>query len=83
MSARVITKEHVKKWVVNHSSITNPHKKEWWYCGVTLGYDYAEKGKTIEQAYNAMVDFIFKSPFVMCKLSDCESFRKIVKEPNP
>ncbi len=80
MAAREIKKDHVKQWVVQNASVTNPYKK-YWSASVTLGYDYAEQGDTIEKAYQALTDFIFKSPHVMCKLSDIESFRKIVN-PN-
>lgn len=76
---REVTRDHVKLWVVKYAHVNNPYKKKWWWASVTIGYDYAEKGETIEKAYNALVDHIFKTPFIMCKLSDIESFRKIVK----
>ena len=79
MAIREITKQHVKTWVVQKAGVTNPYKKKWWYASVTIGYDYAEKGETIEQAYNALTDMIFKSPFIMAQLSDINSFREIVK----
>jgi len=78
MKATQITREHVKKYVVQHARVTNPYKKELWWASVTLGYDYAESGKTIEQAYNALTDKIFKSPTIMMTLSDLKSFRKII-----
>lgn len=80
MAIRIIDKNHVKQWVVKHSAITNPHGKKWWFCSVTLGYDYSEKGETIELAYQAMTNFIYTSPLIMCRLSDLDSFRRIVKQ---
>ncbi len=79
MSVNQVTKDYVKSWVVKNAKVTNPYRKKWWYASVTIGYDYNEKGETIERAYQNLADFIFKSPFIMCQLSDFESFRKIVK----
>ena len=79
MAVREVKKQHVKLWVVKNASVTNPYKKKWWYASVTIGYDYNEKGETIEKAYQALTDYIFKSPNIMCKLSDIKSFREIVK----
>lgn len=81
MAVREVKRDHVKTWVVKTAGVTNPYKKKWWWASVTIGYDYAERGETIEKAYNALVDKIFTSPFIMCQLSDIESFRKIVKQP--
>jgi len=72
-----IKRNHVKEWVVNHSAVNNPHKK-YWSAAVTIGYDYYGKGDTIEQAYNDMTDQIFKSPPIVNKLKEFDSFRIIL-----
>jgi hypothetical protein len=79
MGAYQITKEHVKRWVVNNAHVNNPYKKSW-TAAVTIGYDYYGEGDTIEKAYNDMVDQIFKSPSIMAQLSEFDSFKKIVKQ---
>lgn len=73
-----VTRDHVKKWVVNHSHVNNPYKK-YWSAAVTIGYDYYGKGDTIEQAYNDLTDYIMKSPYIVYQLVNIESFKKIVK----
>lgn len=72
-----ITKQHIKLWVVKTASVNNPHKKKWWYASVTIGYDYAEKGETIEVAYTALADRIYKSPHIVAQLKDFPSFKEI------
>lgn len=79
MGAYIIKKEHVKKWVVNNATVTNPYSKELWYACVTLGYDYSESGTSIEKAYNALTEMIYKTPIAMAHLSDIKSFKEIVK----
>jgi hypothetical protein len=78
MGAYQITREHVKRWVVNNAHVNNPNQ-EYWSAAVTIGYDYYGKGDTIEQAYNDMVEQIFTSPHIMAQLSEFDSFKKIVK----
>jgi hypothetical protein len=79
MGAYEITREHVKRWVVNNAHVNNPYKR-YWSAAVTIGYDYYGKGDTIEKAYNDMVEQIFTSPHIMSILKDFPSFIKIVKE---
>lgn len=78
MAAYEITRAHVKRWVVNNAHVNNPYKK-YWSAAVTIGYDYNGKGDTIEQAYNDLVEQIFKSPFIVAQLKDIKSFVEIVK----
>ena len=72
-----IKRNHVKEWVVKHSVVNNPYKK-YWSAAVTIGYDYFGKGDTIEQAYNDMVEQIFKSPHIMNIMKEFNSFRAIL-----
>lgn len=74
-----LTREHVYRWVTKHAGITNPHDKDLWYASVTIGYDYNGSGTSIEKAYNALTDRIFKSPTIMAQLKDFDSFLKIAK----
>jgi len=73
-----IERHHVKKWVVENSKVTNPYKKKWWYASVTIGYDYNEKGESIEKAYINLVELIFSTPFIMNQLKNYNSFRIIL-----
>lgn len=73
-----IEKDHVKQWVVQNAVITNPDK-EMWSASVTIGYDYAESGTTIEKAYIALTNYIYKSPFILSQLQHIESFKKIIE----
>ena len=72
-----VTKQHVKAWVVAKAGVTNPYKRKWWYASVTIGYDYSERGETIEKAYQALTDHIFQTPFIMGQLTQLESFKEI------
>lgn len=72
-----VTKKHVKMWVVANAKVTNPYKREWWYASVSIGYDYSKKGETIEKAYQALTDHIFKTPFIMAQLTGYKSFKEI------
>jgi len=69
-----ITKEEVKKWVVNNASITRPYKPGWkkilksdqraWSASVTIGgMDINRIGDTIEEAYNSLTELIFNSKY--------------------
>lgn len=78
MGTYLITRGHVKEWVVNRSKVTNPYKK-YWSASVCLGYDYNGEGDTIEKAYNSLTDLIMKSPHIMAQLKDIKSFKDIVK----
>ena len=71
-----IKRGHVKMWVVQTAHVNNPYKKSW-TAAVTIGYDYYGEGDTIEQAYNDMTDQIFKSPPIMAKLAQINSFKEI------
>lgn len=79
MGAYLVTREHIKLWVVKNADINKPYNKEW-NCFITIGYDYNETGKTIEEAYNKMADRIYGSPHIMSKLKDNESLKQIVKQ---
>lgn len=82
MAVHEITRDHVKKWVVNNTKVNNPYKKYWSAAATIGGYDYYGKGDTIEKAYNDMTDQIMKSPHIMSHLKDVKSFVEIVKSPN-
>jgi hypothetical protein len=58
----MITRDQIKLWVVKTASVTNPYKKHW-SASVTLGMDVNGTGSTIEKAYNALTDRIFKSSY--------------------
>lgn len=75
-----VLRSHVKIWVVKYAKVTNPYKKKWWYASVSIGYDYNEKGESIEKAYNKLTDHIFKTPFIMAQLCGYKSFKEIVKQ---
>lgn len=74
-----ILRSHVYTWVTHNATVTNPHNKELWYASVTISYDYNGSGTSIEKAYNALTDRIFKSPAIMAKLKDVASFLAILK----
>lgn len=78
MATYHIKKEHVKEWVVKTASVTNPYKK-YWSASVTIINDYAGKGDTIEKAYINLTDTIYSNPGIVAKLTDIESFIRIVK----
>jgi len=79
MAVHEITKAHVKQWVVNNAAVNNPYKKKWWYAAVSIGYDYAGKGETIEKAYNDLVEQVVTSPFMMSQLYLIKVFEAILK----
>ncbi len=61
-----IDRQKVKDWVVRTASVTNPYKRKWWFASVTIsGYDFAEKGETIEKAYNALTDGIMNNRIML------------------
>lgn len=78
MGAYVIQRSHVKQWVVLHSKVTNPNKK-YFSASVTISYDYNGEGDTIEKAYEALTDRIYKSKSIMYKICQIRSFKDIVK----
>lgn len=78
MGAYIITREHIKRFVVKNAGINKPYDREW-NCFITIGYDYNETGKTIEEAYNKMTDRIYGSTHIMVQLKDNESLKQIVK----
>lgn len=64
MSVKELTRDQVKRWVVNNASLTNPNKG-WWYASVTIGgYDYNERGELAEQAYDNLTNYILKFRFI-------------------
>lgn len=82
MEIKEIKRDYVKQWVVLHSAVTNPYKRETWYASATIGYDYNGSGKSIEEAYNSLTDEIFNSPYILGKLCTFDSFINLIK-PNP
>jgi len=81
MIKKVRNRSDVKLWIVICSRVTKPYNSKW-HASTCLGYDICKSGNTIEEAYNKLTDYIFKSESCMKKLETIISFKNLHDSPD-
>ncbi len=73
-----IKREDIKVWVAIKSKITNPYGRYWSASTTLCGMDINGEGQTIEDAYNALTDVIFKSRLYSAAIQQLSSWRTLI-----